>query len=398
MAQTPEEMANDINNKIESFKTDLGNAAKSEDLTALKTQIEDLQIKETQSELTEKVNQLLERTEQKTSLTDLDKFNLKKAVKENHEAIVNAVKNEEKFEMTFKVAAMHMTNNGTVTNDSGLSYPATDNFLVDDDIAKIRYPQNFILNVIPNIQVGNVPAQRIRKEQAATEGSVAVTAEGAVKPLLQYKFVRTSTDRVKYAGRIEWTEEFVMDFEALYREILMMFQEDVVREWQDGILDAIDTNATAYVSSTLDDTLIAPDNGLAVVAGQSQLQSLNYEPDVVIMNPADVVSTMFQQDADGNLKLSPYININAGTINGMRLISSNKVDLGTAYIGESRLYREQHSDFILRTGQYGNQLIENEYTAIGEVFSILQIAERDLVGWLALDLDTVKAALLKPEE
>ena len=60
------------------------------------------------------------------------------------------------------------------------------------------------------------------------------------------------------------------------------------------------------------------------------------------------------------------------------------------------MYREQHGDFILRTGQYNAQLIENEYTAIGEVFSILQIAERDLVGWLALDLDAVKTALLKP--
>jgi hypothetical protein len=108
------------------------------------------------------------------------------------------------------------------------------------------------------------------------------------------------------------------------------------------------------------------------------------------------VATLFQQDLDGNLKLSPYINVTAGTINGMRLISTNKQTQGTALIGESRLYREIHSGYKLRTGQYNAQLIENEYTAIGEVFSILQIAERDLVGWLDLDLDAVKTALLAP--
>jgi len=341
----------------------------------------------------EVAKQLLDATKLNTSLTNKEKYELKRIVQENHADLVDAIKNKKSFEIEFKAAAMHMTNNGTVTNAVGLDYPATDNFLVDNDIALIRFPENFILNVIPNTQQDNVPAQRIRKEQATTEGAVAVVAEGAVKPLVQYKFVRTTTDRVKYAGRIEWTEEFEMDFMALFNEIVRLFEDDVVREWQDGILAQMVTNASPYVSSTLDGTLVAPDNGLAVVAGQSQLQSLNYNPDVVIMNPADVVATLFQQDTEGNLKLSPYINVTAGTINGMRLISTNKQAQGTALIGESRLYREIHSGYKLRTGQYNAQLIENEYTAIGEVFSILQIAERDLVGWLELDLDAVKTAL-----
>jgi len=106
-----------------------------------------------------------------------------------------------------------------------------------------------------------------------------------------------------------------------------------------------------------------------------------------------MVATLFSQDAEGNLKLAPYINTTAGTINGMRLIQSNTIEQGFAYVGESRLYNEIHSNFIMRTGQYGNQLIENEYTAIGEVFSILSIAERDLVGWVELDLEAVKDAL-----
>lgn len=386
--------------ELDQYRNELESANKAElkaELTA-ETKAEIAKANETMKEFLAKevANQLLEQTKAPSGLTEVEKFQLKRIVKENHAEIVSAVKEKKSFEMTFKVAAMHMTNNGTVTNSVGLDYPVTDNFLVDNDIAVIRYPDNFILNVIPNLQVAKVPAQRIRKEQATTEGAVAVTAEGAVKPLLQYKFVRTTTDRSKYAGRIEWTEEFEMDFEALFREILMMFEQDVVREWQDGLLAQIETNSTAYVSSTLDGTFVAPDNGLAVVAGQSQLQSLNYNPDTVIMNPADLVATLFQQDADGNLKLHPYINVATGTINGMRLISTNKIDQGTALIGESRLYREQHSNFILRTGQYNAQFIENEYTAIGEVFSILQIAERDLVGWLALDLDAVKTALLIP--
>jgi len=293
--KTPEQIVEDINVSIEAIKA---KAANKEDLTSLKSDLNTLieankDVTDAQKleleDLQEQLNVIKEKSTRK--LNDFQKYNLRKAVEDNHEDIVNAIKNERPFEITFKAAAMHMTNNGTVTNDASLDYPVTDNFLVDNDIAKIRYPDNFLLNVIPNIQVSNVPAQRIRKEQAATEGAAALTVEGAVKPLTQYKFVRTTTDRVKYAGRIEWTEEFVMDFEALYREILMMFEEDVIRVWQAGLLAEISTNASSYVSSVLDDTFVAPDNGLAIIAGQSQLQSLNYEPDVVIMSPSDVVSS-----------------------------------------------------------------------------------------------------------
>ena len=336
--------------------------------------------------------ELLKTTTQ-AKLGEREKFELRKLVEKEHKNIVNAIKNGTKIEFTFKAAAMHMTNNGTVTNAVGLDYPATDNFMVDNDIAKIRYPENFLLNYIPNRQVANVPAQIIRKEQAPKEGTVTVVAEGAVKPLQQYKFVRTTTERKKYAGRIEWTEEFEMDFEALFAEIIRLFEEDVIRTWQDGLLDDIIADAGPYVSSVLDGTLIQPDNGLAIVAGQSQLNALNYYPDLVIMNPADVVTIMFQQDTEGRLKLSPYVDMARGTINGMRMVTTNRIDQGTALMGESRLYREMHSDFILRTGQYNAQLIENEYTAIGEVFSLLNIAERDVVGWLELDLEAVRTAL-----
>lgn len=335
-------------------------------------------------------------TKQHSKISDEQRYQLRKMVKENHEEIKAAIKEKKEFEFTFKVAEMHTTQN-TVSNGT-VTLPLTDNVSMDDEIAVIRYPENFILNVISNRQASKVPAQSFKKGQAATEGAVAVTAEGAVKPLLQYKFVRTATARKKYAGRIEWTEEFEMDFEALLAAIVRLFEADVIRAWQNGIITQITTDATAYVSSVLDGTFPEPDNGLAVVAAQSVLQQLNYTADTVLMNPADLVATLYIQNANGDLKSSPYINTTAGTIAGMRLFSSNTIDQGTAYVGDSTVYNEIHSDYIFRTGQYGDQLIENEFTAIGEVFSIVEIAEQDLVAWVEVDLDAVKTLLTKTAE
>lgn len=316
-------------------------------------------------------------------------------IKENHAKIVEAVKEKKDFpEFAFKVAAMHMTNNGTVSNVSGLNFPAS-TFEVDNDIFMIKVPENFILRVIRNSQRAKVPQTVIKTQQVPSEGAVAVVAEGAVKPLLQYKFQRTSTSRKKYAGRIEWTEEFEMDFEALLDAIVDMFERDVITAWQDDLIKIITTNATAYVSSSLDDTLVSPDNGLAIVAAAQQVKALGYTPNFVLMNPVDIDAAVYTQDADGNFQLKPYIDASGNRIAGITVIPSLKIDEGTALVGDFSIYKEIHSAFIMRRGQYGDQFIENEYTLVGEVFSVLNAAPASYTGVININLATVKAALKK---
>ncbi|SHH96018.1 Phage capsid family protein [Chryseobacterium oranimense] len=317
-------------------------------------------------------------------------------IKENHEAIVEAFKGREHFSFTVeKVPAMHMTNNGTVSNVSGLTYP-TGSFEVDNDIALIRVPENFILNVIRNTQRANVPEYVIKKQQVPGEGAAAVVAEGAVKPLIQKKFQNTSTMRKKYAGRIEWSEEFVMDFQALLDAIIDMFELDVLTAWQDGLVDQIEANATAYVASSLDDTLPNPDNGLAIVAVMQQIKSLGYNPNFAIMNPADIDAAVYTQDQNGNFSLKPYIDASGNKIAGLTVIPTLKMNQGEALVGDFSIYKEIHTGFIFRRGQYDDQFIRNEYTAVGEVFSVINAAPAQYPAVVKINLATVKAALLKP--
>lgn len=332
----------------------------------------------------------------KTTTTAEVKGFLHTVIKENYEAIKDAFKGNNKTPFSFeviKVPAMHMTNNGTVANIAGLTNYPTGSFEVDNEIAMIRVPENFILSIIRNTQREKVPEMVIKKQQVAGEGAVAVVAEGAVKPLLQYKFQNTSTLRKKYAGRIEWTEEFEMDFEALLDAIVEMFERDVLTAWQDGILDVIDTNATAYVSSSLDGTFPNPDNGLAIIATMQQIKALGHTPNGVFMNPMDIDASVYTQDLDGNFSIKPYIDATGNRIAGVRLIPSLKIDAGTAFVGDFSIYKEIHTRFIFRRGQYNAQFIENEYTAVGEVFSVLNAAPAQYPAIVKVNLATVKAAL-----
>ena len=324
---------------------------------------------------------------------------LRSVIKENYETIKEAFKSNNKTPFSFevvKVPAMHMTNNGTVTNIAGLTNFPTGSFEVDNEIAMIRVPENFILSVIRNVQREKVSEMVIKKQQVPGEGVVAVVTEGTVKPESQYKFQNTSTLRKKYAGRIEWSEEFEMDFEALLDAIIEMFERDVLTAWQDGILDIIDTNATSYISSSLDGTLPNPDNGLAIIAAMQQIKALGYIPNNVFMNPMDIDASVYTQDLEGKFSIKPYIDATGNRIAGVRLIPSLKIDVGTAFVGDFSIYKETHTRFIFRRGQYNEQFINNEYTAVGEVFSVLNAAPAQYPAIIKINLETVKAALLKP--
>lgn len=330
------------------------------------------------------------------SLSNVEKFQLRKMVKEQHKDICEAIRNGSDLEITFnaKRAAAIYTASTAVANDTGVLLPLNENYEFESEISKIRYPENFILDVISNRQVAKVPQQIIKNEQATAEGAVALVAEGGTKPLVSDTFLRTLTLRKKYAAHIEWTEEFEMDNEMLYNEILMMFEEKVVRFWNNGLIGTIVSNGTAYTTSVMDDTLVIPDNGLAVIACQSVINGMNFNADTVLMHPSDIVTTMFTQDTEGNSRLLPYMQ--NGQINGMRVVSSNAITLGTAVVMDSSIYREMHSDFILRFGTYNDQFIKNQKSAVGEVFSILRVAKNNLPGAMAVTLATVRAALLKP--
>lgn len=322
------------------------------------------------------------------------KENLKSLVKENFKEIVTAIKEGKTQDLfTVKAPIIHRTDNDIMTFDATVDFEVGDNIVEETGIVGIRYPENFILNYIPNRQVAKVPNQYRRVEQVSKQGLLTITAEGAVKPLISYDFVKTATDRDKAACRIEWSEEFEYDWEALFNEIVRMLETDAVREWQKMVLDAVFAVATPYVSSSLDGTLVNPDNGHVIIAAQAQMEALNYQPNLVLMNPADWTALSVQQDLDGKPVMLPYVGEN--DINGVRVVRNNQIPVGTAYVMDSTLFREQHGGFIFRSGQYNDQLIKNLYTLIAEIFFIVNIAQRDVVGVVEVDLDVVKDLLTK---
>jgi len=320
-----------------------------------------------------------------------EKYRLKKMLMDKKDEIQRARKGDGQWSIEFRAkrtASALMTTSTVLTGATAFNNV---NIMDDLELVVIQYPKNFILDAVTSRQVSNVPASVKWKEQTtAGVGVTTAVSEGAEKPLVDKKFVWKYADRVKYAGRIEMSEELEIDFEQLVIQIITMFEDDVIRVWQDAVLAAIIAWADTYTSTILDGTIINPTNYAVIEAGKLHIRNNEYEPDVLIMNPGDAAAMLLIQDNNGAQQFIPESLM----FGGLTPIFSNKITAGKILIGTKRTVKEQHGNFIVRKGVYGNQFIENESTIVGEVFSILQLPTLSQPSWIYLDIATVKAALL----
>ena len=321
-------------------------------------------------------------------LTETQKISIAKLIRSKEADIKKAMKNKTNFELKFvtRTAAAMMTTASFVT---GTTPDNPEQFDLDMDIVLIKYPANFVIDAIGGVTKSWVKANIVKREQEPINGNISTVLESGEKTLVEYSFVNKTYSRKKYAGRIEFTEELENDFEQLIIDVTRMFEDQVIRDWNKGVLADLIAWIPAYTTTAIDGTIPKPDIYSVIGAGIAHIQKFDHEPDVIFMNPQDVWAMNLTQDEQGNYKYNPL----GGNYAGLKPFISNSVVAGNIYIGTSRTVQEQHTGFILRRGQYGEQFIENEYTIVGEVFSLLTLPTLSKLGWVKCDIETVKEAL-----
>jgi len=324
--------------------------------------------------------------------TGAEKYKLKSMLEAKKDDIQRARQGGNPWSIEFKAkraASALMTTATVLTGGAAVNNP---NVFDDMEVTVIEYPKNFILDGINSRQVAKVPQTVARKEQlAVSDGAVAATGEGVAKPLTDKLFTWKYDTRKKYAGRMEMTEEVEIDFDQLLLQIISMFEDDVLRAYQNGVLADIITWADTYVSTGLDGTIANPTVHTVIGAGVLHIRNFNYEPDVIFISPTDVAKMTYTQDNNGNQMFIPE----AFQFAGLTPFVSNQITAGKVLIGTRRTVKEQHGNLIVRKGVHGDQFIENESTIVGEIFSVLSLPTQSQTSWLYMDVATVQGLLQK---
>lgn len=254
-------------------------------------------------------------------------------------------------------------------------------------IQEIQRPKPFILDFV---NVGNTNSSvLIWFDELAKEGDFAVTAEGVLKPMVQYRFERKNAAYQKAAGYTTLTDEFDRDFPQLVTTIRRLTLTDLRNKIGDIILTDLLAAASTFTYTGLNAAIDNADNYAAVVAAIAQKQSLYFDgPNVLFMNPKDAAIMMLTKVTDGSYVVPPAAwGVDA-------IIIDPRITAGSFVIGDLGMFNvDFYGDTIVKIGYVNDDLIKNQYTVVVERFFYDYISTNKKPAIVKGVFATIKTAL-----
>jgi len=302
-----------------------------------------------------------------------------------------------KYKMVAKAADVHNTT--TTGANASITSDLSDSALLrigseSDEIMTIKRNTPWILDFV---SVGNTTSSVITWfDEVQKQGDFAVTAEGAIKPLVMYTFNRKSADYKKATGRAKITEEFNMDFPRLVSTIRDLMSTDCKNEMNALILSDMIANATAYNNPALAGEIDNADNYAAIGAVAGQLGNAYYTPNVLVLNNNQGIVNASQKGTDGQF-INPEALMKEINAAGLNIAKNPDVNFGKFFMADGSVYKVLlRGDLIIRIGYSNDDFDKNQYSLVVEQFFYSFMSDARKAGLVYADFEEVKAAIEKP--
>lgn len=305
-------------------------------------------------------------------------------------------------------AAATMTSGNVNANAAAVTVPA--NYLygvegqAEPDVRIDPYITQFLDN--GSTDMAAIPYM----DKTPTEGTMAITAEGALKPLLSWANERRFSTAFKIAGRTKVTEEALDDVPGLQAQANneLKYSHDIAE--QDAVFTHVAAFAPSFVAGDLAATTDAPSRWDAVRAAIYAVKISSkgrFRPNVVVLNSADAYAMGATKDNTGQYIIPSWVAPDGKTISGVRVLETDdtdNVDAGEFIVGDWRkIKRRVYKPFNLRIGQGINgsstaanitsDYETNQYTYIGESRLHLWHHKNHETAFIKSDFDTVMEAI-----
>lgn len=311
-------------------------------------------------------------------------------------------------------AAANMQTDNTI-NENNYPLPMIESFNVIDGVVKKRRGTQYIFDIADVTTVAELEEYTTWLEEGNSEGAFAIVAEGAVKPLVSYALVRNFAKAKKVAAKYVITEEFAKFRKKALNIIQNLINDKILRDYAAILTTDLQAQAATYVGTSLDDTIVAPNDYDAIGAVAAQIETLNFFPDLLIIHPQDKWRLSLEKDSQGRyyMMIPMYNPQGLVTMMGFRVLTSTYQTIGTFTLGESGLFKIEQEALTIRLG-YGidfttatvsgtsvvtsvsSDFDNNRMRIIVENFFKDYIATNNIGSFVTASFATVKAALLKP--
>jgi hypothetical protein len=251
-------------------------------------------------------------------------------------------------------------------------------------------------------------------DQQAVTRNAAPVAEAATKPEAAITWIERTIPLETIANTIPVTKQAYRNLGFVAGEIDRLLRKnlEITVDTQlysgDGVtpnLKGLLTSAPAVVLASLPQyqaveganlyDLIASlkvyvSNGSAGTGKQSK-----YMPNIVLMNPADILKYKLLKAVDGHYLLPPFISADGTSIDGMRVVESSVVTANTLVVGDFTYGTIYHAeDVVVEMGYVNDQFIKNQWTIRAEqvMALLIRVVDEDAFVKVA-DINAAVAAL-----
>jgi hypothetical protein len=291
--------------------------------------------------------------------SEAHKLTFKKLLTEKMDEIEKIHKNKSGiFELSLKSnevlkAAAVMTTDNTITGHDSLPDDLIESFSEAKFVAK-RRPREYVYDLANVTTVSEIEQFKTWLEEGDEQGAFAVVAEGGLKPLVSTSLVRNFSEYRKVAGKYVVTEEFTKFRTRAYNIIRRLIEQKMLRDKAAILTTSLLADAAPYTASALDNQFPFPTDWHAIAAVASQIEALDFSPDLIILNPQDKWRIGMSQDQEGRFYMQvPGMDPTAEPrILGFNIRTSNRVPVGYFLLGESGLWEIEQEGITVRIG-YG---------------------------------------------
>jgi HK97 family phage major capsid protein len=407
MERTPEEMAQDINLKIEAIKTEVSKAVTKEEITALETKIDALKndeasqtMKTAIEELQETVNVLKDNNNSRMKTFKSFEQQVAEQLESNRDALKALKGNANASDVVIKVAGTQTTGNITLPVATPASYS------YQNDLALIAATDliPFVQNWTDNGTTDRVSLAYV--DEVSQEGDAAFIGEGVVKPLIDIDYEIRYSNAKKVAGKIKVSEEALDDIPFMQAEINRKLRQRHDLALQQGILNGdgtganltgITTVAAAFAAGGLAVSVDDAQNYDVIVATYNQIlvtSDSNYIPNAVFVHPTDATLMKLTKDVDGNYIMPPFATDSGDVVNNVRVVQNTKIPVGFFLMGDfTKAHVRTYKDYTVRVGYTGDDFEKNLVTILGESRCHLWISENEKIAFVYDEFATAKTAL-----
>jgi hypothetical protein len=247
-------------------------------------------------------------------------------------------------------------------------------------------------------------ARIVWAEKYNPQGNAAFIAEGAVKPLISFEIRTIESYAKKVADKIKVSTEMLddVDFMAAEIEKELKYQVDIKVDAElltgagDGTssattLKGLDAHVGGYTLTTIATT--DPNNYDAIRAARAQVVSMNFDANIVFINPIDGANMDLVKDANGRPLAMEYKDAN-GKVYRLTVVETNQIPVGSMLLGDiTRFKIRNYKPFAVYYGWVNDDFEKNLVTIIGERRLHAYVASNDVGAFVYDTFANIKTAI-----